>query len=32
LFFPQVYSERDCENYITDTIRNLATLFNGSTP
>lgn len=32
LFFPQVYSERDCENYIADTIRNLATLFNGSTP
>lgn len=32
LFFPQVYSERECENYITYTIRNLATLFNGSTP
>lgn len=32
LFFPQVYSERSCENYISATIRNLATLFNGSTP
>lgn len=32
IIFPQVYSKSDCEKYITDTISNLATLFNGATP